>query len=79
MAKDEILVVKKKGNTKMKFKVCDKNKNSWTPKRYEKIIPSKDYNLLAYLFYDLYSMGYPVEKAHLKFKDMLSKPDLFFL
>jgi len=78
MAKDEILVVKK-NNTKMKFKVCDKNRKSWTPKRYEKVINGKDFNMLAYLFYDLYSMGYPVEKAHLKFKEFLNKPDLFFL
>jgi hypothetical protein len=78
MEKEEILIARKE-NDKLKFKVCDRNRNQWTPKKYEKIIASRDFNMLAYLFYDLYSMGYPVEKAYLKFKDMLNEPELFFL
>jgi hypothetical protein len=76
--KEEILIVKKEQD-KLKFKVCDKNRNQWSPKKYEKIIPNKDYNLLAYLFFDLNSMNYPVEKAYLKFKTLLNEPELFFL
>jgi hypothetical protein len=76
--KDELLVVKKTKD-KMKFKVCDKEKNKWSPSRYEKVIAGKDYNLLALIFLDLNSMGFNVEKAYLKFKSMLNEPDLFFL
>jgi hypothetical protein len=78
MEKEELLVVKKERD-KMKFKVCSRDTNGWSPKKYEKIIASKDYNLIAYLFYDLYSMGYPMEKAYLKFKSLLNDPELFFL
>lgn len=77
--KEELLIVKKEGPDKLKFKVCDKNHNQWSPKKYEKIIANKDHNLIAYLFYDLYSMGYPMEKSYLKFKAMLNEPELFFL
>ena len=76
----EILIASKhKGNDKMKFKVTDKETNRWSPARYEKIIASRDYNLLAYLFYDLNSMGYPIDKAYLKFKQLIEEPELFFL
>jgi hypothetical protein len=82
MGKEEILVVRKekgRGNDKLNIKVCDKETNKWSPSRYEKIIASKDYNLLAYLFYDLNSMGYNIEKAYLKFRTLLNEPELFFL
>jgi len=76
--KEEILVVKKdKGN--IKVKVCDKEINKWSPSRYAKIIKSKDFNDLALLLYDLHSMGYPIEKAYLKFKSFFNDPSLFFL
>jgi hypothetical protein len=78
MEKEELLIVKRE-REKLKFKVCEKNHNQWSPKKYEKIIASKDYNLLAYLFYDLNNMGYPIEKAYLKFKSLLNDPELFFL
>jgi len=78
MTDKEILVVKKEQD-KMKFKVCDRMTNGWSPRRYEKIIANKDYNLIAYLLYDLHSMGYPIEKSFHKFKSMLSEPELFFL
>ena len=74
----EILVVKK-SKDKLKFKITEKETNRWSPSRYEKIISSKDYNLLAYLFYDLQTMGYNVEKAYSKFKLLLNEPELFFL
>ena len=79
MNKEEILVAKKHGYEKIKFKVCNKERNKWSPSKYEKVIAGRDYNLLAFLFYDLNSMGYNVEKAFLKFKSMLNEPDLFFL
>jgi len=75
---DELLVVKK-DLEKMKFKVVDKNVNKWSPKKYERIIGSKDFNMIAYLFYDLYQMGYPIEKSYNRFKDMLNDPELFFM
>lgn len=78
MDKEELLIVKREQD-KLKFKVCDKNNNQWSPKKYEKIIASKDHNLMAYLFYDLRSMGYPIDKAYLKFKSLLNDPELFFL
>jgi len=74
----ELLVIKKE-NEKLKFKVTEKQLNRWNPNKYEKIITNRDYNLLAYLFYDLYNMGYPIEKAIEKFKRFLNEPDLFFL
>ena len=79
MVKEEILVVKKKGYDKMKFKVCEREKNKWSPNKYEKVIAGKDFNLLAFLLYDLNSMGYPIEKAFGKFKQLTNEPDLFFL
>ena len=75
---EEVLVVKKKRD-RIAIKVVDKRINSWTPSRYEKVIPNKDYHQLSYLFYDLRNMGYPIEKAFEEFKHFLNKPDLFFL
>jgi len=74
----EILIVKRERD-KLKIKVCDKETNRWSPSKYEKIIANKDYNLLAFLLYDLNSMGYNVEKAYTKFKAILNEPELFFL
>lgn len=76
--KEEILVVKK-DRQKLKVKVTAREHNNWSPARYEKVIASQDYNLIAYLFYDLNSMGYNIEKAYHKFKQLLNEPDLFFL
>jgi len=76
--KEEILVVKKEKD-KMKFKICGKEVNSWSPNKYEKVIANKDYNLLAYLLYDLHSMGYNIDKAYHKFKSLIHEPELFFL
>ena len=76
--KEEILVVKKEQD-KLKFKVCNKEIKQWSPSRYEKIIANKDYNLLAYLFLDLNSMGYNISIAFAKYKELQGDPDLFFL
>jgi hypothetical protein len=76
----EILIVRKEQD-KMKFKVTDKKRGQWTPSRYEKIIAGRDYNLLALLFLDLKNMGYPIDKAFQKFKQLISEetPELWFL
>jgi hypothetical protein len=79
MTRDELLIVRKEKRDRMKFKVVDKETNKWSPSRYEKVIANKDYNLLAYLFYDLHNMGYNVEKAYAKFRQLFNEPDLFFL
>jgi hypothetical protein len=77
---EEILVVKKDRNKeKLHIKITDRHNRGWTPNRYLKIIPNKDFNRLAELFFDLYKMGYNIDKAYLKFKDFLNEPDLFFL
>lgn len=78
--KEEILVAKKQGE-KLKVKVCDREVNRWSPPHYQKVIAGRDFNLLAYLFYDLYRMGYNIDKAYARFKDFLKEeePDLFFL
>lgn len=79
MTKEEILIARKE-REKFKFKVCDRETNRWSPSKYEKIIASKDYNLLAYLFYDLFNMGYNIPKAYNKFKELQGEdPELFFL
>ena len=71
-------MVKKKRDA-LNFKVCKKETNRWSPSHYEKVIKGSDYNLLAYLFYDLHSMGFNIEKAFSKFKAFLNEPELFFL
>jgi hypothetical protein len=76
---DVLVAKKKKGREKMKFKVVPQMKKGWAPSKYEKVIPNKDFNLLAYLFFDLDKMGYNIEKAYKKFKELLDEPDLFFL
>ena len=78
MTREEILVVKK-DRDKLKFKVCNREKNNWSPSKYEKVIANKDYNLLAFLFLDLNNMGYNIEKSFIKFKALLNEPELFFL
>lgn len=78
MEDNEILIAKKEGE-KMKIKTVRKHSQGWSPNKYEKILNGKDYHLLAYLFYDLYSMGYPVEKAYNEFRKLANEPDLFFL
>lgn len=75
---EELLVIKKERD-KIKVKVVDKSTNQWSPRKYEKIISNKDYNLLAYFLYDLYMMGYPIPKSYNKFREMLNDPELFFL
>ena len=74
---EEILVIKKKEREEaLKIKIAIKNRND---ARYERIIPNKDYNHLAELFFDLSRLGYNIEKAYSKYKQFSEEPDLFFL
>ena len=74
----EILIANNK-NGKMNFKVTQRKMNAWAEARYKKVIPGKDMNLLAYLFLDLQMMGYPVDKAYEKYRNLLKGgPELFF-
>jgi hypothetical protein len=77
---EEILIAKKEHDN-LKFKVTDKKRGQWTPSRYEKIIAGRDYNLLALLFLDLENMGYKIDAAYHKFKQLKSEetPELWFL
>jgi len=83
----EFLVARKK-DSNLTFRVIKRKKNEWTPEdfgssgkdcNFEMVIRNKDPNLMAYLLYDLKNMGYDVEKAIAKFKELANKPDLFFL
>jgi hypothetical protein len=85
--KEEILVVKKE-HDKLKVKVCDRSMKRWktgykndldSSSKYEKVIANRDYNLLAYLFYDLDNLGYNVRKAFARFVELQGDPELFFL
>lgn len=76
--KDDVLIVKRQ-HDKLKVKVVKSQKNNWSPTKYEKIIKGNDFNLLAFLLYDLNNMGYNIEKAYGKYKNLLNEPDLFFL
>jgi len=75
---DDVLVVKKQED-KLKVKIVKPVRNNWSPKKYEKIIKGKDFNLLAFFFYDLHNMGYNIEKSYGKYKALLNEPELFFL
>lgn len=73
---EEILIVRKeKWAPQLKIKVTDRRTHGWAPSKYEKVIGNKDYNNLAFLFYDLSRMDYPVDKAYKKFKNLVEKPD----
>lgn len=76
--KEDVLIVKRQ-HDKLKVKVVKLLKKDWSPVKYEKIIKGKDFNLVAFLFYDLHNMGYDIEKAYGKYKNLLNEPDLFFL
>jgi hypothetical protein len=75
---EELLVVKK-NKEKVKYKIVERQRNGWSPSRYEKVLNSRDFNQFAYLLLDLHNMGYPIDKAYSKFKKILNDPELFFL
>ena len=83
----ELLVARKK-DSNLTFRVIKRNKNEWGPAdfgssgkdmSFEMVIRQRDPMLIAYLLTDLQRLGYPIEKAIAKFKELTEKPDLFFL
>jgi len=77
--KDNELMVIKRQQERLKIKIVKTVKNNWSPAKYEKIIKGRDFNILAFFFYDLHNMGYNIEKAYGKYKALLNEPELFFL
>jgi len=76
---EEILVIKKKASSdKMKAKVTYRRTNSWSPSNYENSI-SKNANDIALFLNDLKAMGFPIDKAIEKYRQMLNEPESFFL
>lgn len=75
---EDILFYKKVDNG-IKFVITEKRANSRMEDTYKKTVINKDYNSLAFLFYDLWTQGYPIEKAYNKFKEFINDKDgLFF-
>ena len=83
----ELLVARKKDNN-LTVRVLKRNKDSWGPEdfgssakdaNFEMIIRNRDPTLIAYLLYDLQRIGFPIERALEKYKELVNKPDLFFL
>ena len=83
----ELLVARKK-DSNLTFRSLKRNKNEWGPEdfgssgkdcNFEMVIRNKDPNLIACLLIDLKRIGYNVDKAIEKYREINSKPDLFFL
>jgi len=83
----ELLVARKK-DSNLTVRVIRRKKDDWGPEswgssgkdmNFEVVIRNHDPNLIAYLLYDLKNQGFPIEKAIIKFRELLEKPDLFFL
>ena len=74
MEDQEDLIIKLKDG---KLRLVINRQKGWN--EYKRMIPNRDFNLLAIAFYELNRKGYPIEKAFAKFKDMIANPDLFFV
>jgi len=83
----ELLVARKK-DSNLTFRVLKRKKDEWGPEdfgssgkdtNFEMVIRQRDPMLLAYLLLDLQRIGYPIDKAIAKFREITDKPDLFFL
>jgi hypothetical protein len=67
--KEKVLIIKKK-EARMSFKVRTKKKNAYAPDDYIKVVNPKDYNQMALLFEDLdLLIGAPIEKAFREYKE----------
>jgi hypothetical protein len=84
----ELLLARKKGpnlifrNLKAKSDIWNAESFGSSGKimDFEAVIKNKDANLIAYLFWDLKRLGYPINAAFEKFKKLQEEePDLFFL
>ena len=83
----ELLIARKK-DSNLIFRNIKRKSENWTPEdfgssgkdqNFEMIIKNKDPTLLAYLLFDLQRLGFNIDKAIVKYKDLMNKPDLFFL
>jgi len=74
----EILIASKK-HDRMRFRTINRRNNAWSPASFERVIPDKDPQKLAYLLYDLERMGYNLDKAIERFRQLKKEPELFFL
>jgi hypothetical protein len=73
MTDEKVLIVKKK-ESRMSFKVRTKKKNAYAPDDYLKVINPADYNQIALLFEDLdLLVGSPIDKAYREYKDRKEK------
>jgi hypothetical protein len=81
-------IVARKKDSNLTFRTLKRKDYAWGPEsfgssgkdcNFEVVIRNKDAMLLAYLLYDLKGIGYPIDKAIAKLKEMTEKPDLFFL
>ena len=83
----EFLVARKKGPNLI-FRNLKRRKDSWGPEdfgssskdaNFEAVIKNKDPLIFSYLLVDLKRLGYPIDKAIAKYKEITNDPDLFFL
>ena len=83
----ELLIARKKDNN-LTFRNLKRNKSEWTPEdfgssgkdaNFETVIRNKDANIIACLLVDLKRLGYPMDKAIARYKELTTDPDLFFL
>jgi hypothetical protein len=73
MEGDKVLIAKKK-ETRMQFKIRPKRKNAFAPDDYLKVVNLKDPNSLALLFEDLDLLeGAPIERAYREYQERKSK------
>ena len=74
----ELLIVKSNGN-EGKFKVVDAKNNMKHDLKYEKLIYARNAETLSFVFNDLETLGYPVEKAFKMYRLRKKRdPDIFF-
>jgi len=83
----ELLVARKK-DSNLIFRNIKRKKEQWSAEdfgssakdsNFEMVIKNKDSNLLAYLLFDLNRLGFNIDKAIVKYRELMDKPDLFFL
>ena len=73
MTDEKVLIVKKK-EEKISFKIRTKKKNAYAPDDYIKVINPNDFNQLALLFEDLdLLIGSPIDKAYREYKEAKGK------
>ena len=79
----ELLAVRKK-DSNLTVRIIKKKKDDWTPEdwgssgkdmNFEMIIRNRDPTLIAYLLYDLQNLGFPIEKALVKLRELTEKPN----